>query len=69
MGGKMRLRDDLAASYRDVQLAVTVNTAEAKRRGVSQHVAELQLHLSTIFALKSEGGHKSYVEARNMRAD
>ena len=71
--GKMRLRDDFDAAvetggYRDVQLSVMLNTEASQARGVHRHMAEVQLHLAPIAALKSEGGHKSYVTRRNLRA-
>ena len=70
--GKMRLREDFDASahtggYRDVQLSVALNTRETRARGVHNHLAEVQLHLAPIAALKSDGGHKSYVTRRNLR--
>jgi hypothetical protein len=69
---KMRLRDDfdaqrLSGGYRDVQLTVLLNTDEARARKVDRHLAEVQLHLASILALKSAGGHKSYVLRRNLR--
>ena len=42
------------------------DSPEARERGVHQHLAEVQLHLSSIIALKSEGGHKNYVLRRNL---
>lgn len=71
--GKMRLRRDYDSSasggYRDVQLSFRLVSAEAKARGVEKHIAEVQLHLAAMFALKSAGGHKSYVVARNLAGD
>ena len=69
---KMRLRDDFNAAaesggYRDVQLTVLFDSAEARERGVHRHLAEVQLHFAPIIALKSGGGHKSYVLRRNLR--
>ena len=67
---KNRLRKDYDASsnggYRDVQLCVRLNTAEARTRGVRHHLAEVQLHLSAIAALKTGGGHAMYVLCRNL---
>ena len=67
---KMRLREDFDATksggYRDVQLTVLLDTAEARSRGVHKHLAEVQLHFAPIIALKSEGGHKNYVLRRNL---
>jgi hypothetical protein len=69
---KMRFRKDfdaatLSGGYRDIQLCVRLNTAEARLRGVEKHLAEVQLHLSSVLALKSEGGHANYVMRRNLR--
>ena len=69
---KMRFREDFDASkesggYRDIQLCVRLNTAAARDRKVEKHLAELQLHLSSVLALKSEGGHANYVMRRNLR--
>jgi hypothetical protein len=55
--------------YRDVQLTVLLQTDETKVRGADQHLAEVQLHLSRIFALATEGGHKNYVLRRNMTGE
>ena len=71
---KMRLRGDFDAAretggYRDVQLTVTLDTAETRSRGVHEHAAEVQLHLRAFAALKSEGGHQVYVESRNLRGE
>jgi len=68
---KMRIREDYDAGtksggYRDVQLCVLLNTEEARARGVHKHLAEVQLHLRHLVALKSEGGHASYVLRRNL---
>ena len=68
---KMRLREGfdaaaLSGGYRDIQLCVRLNTAEAHARGVHEHLAEVQLHFAPIFALKSGGGHKTYVKRRNL---
>ena len=70
---KMRLREDfdaaaLSGGYRDIQLCVRLDNAETRARGVHQHRAEVQLHLSSVLALKSQGGgHKNYVLCRNLR--
>ena len=70
---KMRLREDfdaaaLSGGYRDIQLCVRLDNAETRARGVHQHRAEVQLHLSSVLALKAQGGgHKNYVLCRNLR--
>ena len=43
-----------------------LNTAEARARGVHEHLAEVQLHFAPVIALKSGGGHKNYVLRRNL---
>jgi hypothetical protein len=68
---KMRLREGfdaeaLSGGYRDIQLCVRLNTAEARVRGVHEHLCEVQLHFAPIIALKSGGGHKTYVLRRNL---
>ena len=68
---KMRLREGfdaaaLSGGYRDIQLCVRLDSAEARARGVHEHLAEVQLHFAPIIALKSGGGHKSYVLCRNL---
>ena len=68
---KMRFREDFDAArksggYRDIQLCVRLNSAEARARGVHQHLAEVQLHLAPVIALKSDQGHANYVLRRNL---
>jgi hypothetical protein len=68
---KMRLREGfdaaaLSGGYRDIQLCVRLNTEEARARGVHEHLCEVQLHFAPIIALKSGGGHKTYVLRRNL---
>ena len=70
---KMRFRRDydatLTGGYRDVQLTIKLESPEAKNRGkgaVCRHLAEVQLHLVEFYRLKQEGGHRVYVERRNM---
>ena len=70
---KMRLRTSFDAAahsggYRDVQLTVVLQSDEARARGLDRHLCEVQLHLKSIIALKSEGGHKTYVLRRNLKA-
>jgi hypothetical protein len=71
---KMRLRKDfdaakLTGGYRDVQLTVLLDTPETRALGVHQHLAEVQLHLTSILQLKSVEGHDSYVLRRNLRGN
>jgi Ca2+-binding EF-hand superfamily protein len=68
---KMRLRESFDAEatsggYRDIQLAIRLKTSEAKSRGVHEHIVEVQLHLSAVAALKTDGGHANYVLRRNL---
>jgi len=68
---KMRLREGfnavkLSGGYRDVQLCVRLKSTEARARGVHEHLCEVQLHFAPIIALKSGGGHKTYVHRRNL---
>jgi hypothetical protein len=68
---KMRLREGfdavtLSGGYRDIQLCVRLATAEARARGVHEHLAEVQLHYAPVIALKSDGGHQNYVLRRNL---
>ena len=43
-----------------------LGSAEARARGVHEHLSEVQLHFAPIVALKSGGGHKNYVLCRNL---
>ena len=38
--------------------------AEARDRGLHEHIFEIQLHLRAMHDLKSGGGHKIYVRGR-----
>ena len=71
--GKMRLTNnaevEATGGYRDVQLCARLNTKEARDYRIEHHLFEIQLHISLIYNLKSEGGHKSYVLARNLRGN
>jgi hypothetical protein len=68
---KMRLALDnngeASGGYRDLQLSVRLKSPKAMALGIENHIAEIQLHLAALFDLKSDGGHKSYVRARNLR--
>ena len=55
--------------YRDVALNVVIETQETLQLGVSGHICELQLMLQEFFMLKTEDGHKRYVEYRNKRSE
>jgi hypothetical protein len=58
----------LTAGYRNVALLLVVVDARTLEDGCAEHIAELQIDLDSIAALKSDGGHRRYVEWRNMRA-
>jgi hypothetical protein len=71
---KMRLRENFDAAkytggYRDIQLCVRLTNVEARERCVAGHLCEVQLHFADIMQLKSEGGHRNYIECRNLRGD
>ena len=63
----------LSCGYRDIQLSVALSESclspEEVEKGLHEHVCEVQLHLSPIYALKNDEGHKRYVEFRNRRAE
>jgi hypothetical protein len=58
-----------SGGYRDVQLSLRLISTASVAAGTARHICEVQLHLQSISALKSEGGHKSYVRARNLRGE
>lgn len=68
---KMRLSEvydsRLSGGYRDVQLTVMLDNAATRSLGCHEHRAELQLHIRDVIALKTEGGHATYVQCRNLR--
>jgi hypothetical protein len=55
--------------YRDVAVNLVIETQETLELGVNGHVCELQLLLVQFHRLKTEDGHKRYVEYRNLRAE
>ena len=59
----------LSGGYRDVQLSAVFRSDAAIASQLDTHVCEIQLHLRAIYERKSDGGHKSYVVARNLRGD
>ena len=64
-----RVMAPMAGGYRDVQLSVVLSTEETRRRHLDLHICEVQLHLAAFAYLKSNGGHRSYVVARNLRGE
>ena len=55
--------------YRDIQLSLRLPKAEAYGRHLGAHIIEVQLHIESIYVLKSEGGHSNYKKARNLRCE
>jgi len=49
-----------SAGYRDLSLNIAWPLP-----GGREHVCEVQLHLAPIYALKTEGGHRRYIQFRN----
>ena len=68
---RMDPADDAVASggYRDVNISLCIASAETARLGLDRHVCEVQLLLRCTAELKSDAGHRRYVECRNLRAD
>lgn len=58
-----------SGGYRDVQLSIKLRTKEAFERGIENHICEVQLQLRDFRALKTDGGHRSYVIRRNLMAE
>jgi len=58
-----------SAGYRDVALNLQIVTPYTAELGIDTHVCELQLILVRFAELKSEEGHKRYVEFRNARGE
>jgi len=61
--------DSKSAGYRDVSLVMQFVTKEAYHLGVEGHCCELQLHIEKLYRSKTDGGHKRYVQWRNMRSE
>jgi len=72
-GVKNRFNDDYdvrkSAGYRDVHMNLVLTTDRASQLGIASHQWELQLLLRPLAELRSDGGHRRYVEARNERAE
>ena len=60
---------DLSGGYRDVNVNLRFASPFAALLGIETHVCELQLILRGVAELKSDEGHRNYVEGRNLRAD
>ena len=50
----------LSAGYRDLSLNIALPLPDGR-----QHICEVQLHLSTMYAMKTDGGHQRYIAFRN----
>ena len=59
----------LSGGYRDININLRFVSAAAMRLGIGTHVCEVQLVLRGVAELKSDEGHRHYVEGRNLRAD
>mmetsp|Transcript_28191 Transcript_28191/g.65833 ORF Transcript_28191/g.65833 Transcript_28191/m.65833 type:complete len:93 (-) Transcript_28191:194-472(-) len=57
------------AGYRDVCINLRVCNKLAQALGVELHVCEVQLLLLDFASLKSNEGHRRYVNSRNERGD
>mmetsp|Transcript_1385 Transcript_1385/g.3059 ORF Transcript_1385/g.3059 Transcript_1385/m.3059 type:complete len:507 (-) Transcript_1385:161-1681(-) len=58
-----------SAGYRDVSLILQIVSEKACYLGLEYHCCELQLHIDTLYESKTDGGHKRYVQWRNMRCE
>lgn len=57
----------LSGGYRDVQIAVRLDTEWTRDHGLDKILCEVQLHLSSIYHAKTHGGgHKAYVQKVSM---
>eukprot|EP00286_Rhodomonas_abbreviata_P019771 CAMPEP_0181310446 /NCGR_PEP_ID=MMETSP1101-20121128/12590_1 /TAXON_ID=46948 /ORGANISM="Rhodomonas abbreviata, Strain Caron Lab Isolate" /LENGTH=158 /DNA_ID=CAMNT_0023417075 /DNA_START=171 /DNA_END=644 /DNA_ORIENTATION=- len=57
----------LTSGYRDVVMNLRLTTDLTRRLGIEEHVCELQLILRSYAELRSDEGHKRYVESRDER--
>lgn len=65
----------LSAGYRDVMLNIKLDNSESRGLGIQNHVAEIQLIPSAVYAMRAEEafdhsqhfGHANYVRWRNLR--
>ena len=58
-----------SAGYRDLALNLRIVSREAKDLGLHTHVCEVQLLNKQMAEMKSDNGHKRYVEFRDARAE
>ena len=59
----------LGSGYRDVAVNLRVATVAAAALGLSGHVCEVQLLLEGFARVKSDDGHRLYVQWRNCRGE
>ena len=59
----------LSGGYRDVNINLRFASPATARLGIGTHVCEVQLMLLGVAKLKSDEGHRNYVQGRNLRAD
>ena len=59
----------ISAGYRDVAVNFRVASEETAKMGIETHVCEVQLILRRFYELKSDEGHKRYVQFRNFRGE
>ena len=64
-----RFESTLSAGYRDLNLNLQLSTPESRAVCVDEHVCELQLLLVPFAEIKSDQGHKRYIEYRNLRSE
>mmetsp|Transcript_28826 Transcript_28826/g.45207 ORF Transcript_28826/g.45207 Transcript_28826/m.45207 type:complete len:575 (-) Transcript_28826:409-2133(-) len=68
---KLKFDTDLpggeVTTFRDLHMNLRLHTQEAYTMGVQGHICELQLVPAQVFKVKSEGGHKNYIQYRNLR--
>ena len=75
--GVLRLKNRLSETYngsasggfRNLSLNLIIVDDDTRRACTDTHIAEIQLDLTPIAALKTSGGHRRYVEFRNSRAE
>jgi len=62
-----------SCGYRDIQLKITLGEGQFDNAeldmGLHEHVCEVQLHLKSMYDLKSDSGHQRYVNYRNKIAE
>eukprot|EP00929_Paragymnodinium_shiwhaense_P052519 TRINITY_DN26309_c0_g1_i1.p1 TRINITY_DN26309_c0_g1~~TRINITY_DN26309_c0_g1_i1.p1 ORF type:complete len:674 (+),score=50.89 TRINITY_DN26309_c0_g1_i1:74-2023(+) len=59
----------LSGGYRNLSLNVIIVDVHTRRACSDRHICELQLALRSVHDLKTDGGHRHYVEFRDRRAE